>query len=62
MLWSLGVDEFLLREINSVVREMSYTACKIPLGNPEKFDDFYWGVITGSFVPLGIKRHIAGIS
>ena len=23
-------------------------------GNSEKFGDFYWGVITGSFVPLGI--------
>ena len=30
------------------------------LGNPEKLDDFHWGLIIGSFVPLGIKLHIAG--
>ena len=59
MLWSWSVDEFPLRELNSVVREMPYTACKILLGNPEKFDDFYWGLITGSSVPLGIELHTA---
>ena len=32
---------FLFREINFVVREMSCTACKILLGNPEKLDDLY---------------------
>ena len=32
---------FLFREINSVVREIPYTAYKIPLGNTEKFDDLY---------------------
>ena len=31
----------------------------IPLGNPEKFGDFYRGVIAGSFIPLGIKLYTA---
>ena len=34
------VEEFPFREINSIVREMSCTACKILLGNLEKLNDF----------------------
>ena len=30
------------------------------LGNSEQFGDFYWGLITGSFVLLGITLHTAG--
>ena len=30
------------------------------LGNSEKFGDFYRGLITGSFVPLGIRLHTVG--
>ena len=59
-LWSWSVDEFPLREINVVVREISCIACEIMLGNPKRFGDFYRGVITGSFVPLGIKLHTVG--
>ena len=51
---------FPLRETNSVVRETMCAACKILLGNPGNLDDFYWGLITGSLVPLGIKLHTVG--
>ena len=39
---------------------MPCTACKILSGDPEKFGNFYWGVIIGSFIPLGIKLNIVG--
>ena len=59
-LWNWSVDEFPLGEINYVVRETPCIACEILLGNPEKFGDFYRGVITGSFIPLGIKLRTMG--
>ena len=51
---------FRLEKKNSVVREIPCTSCKILLGNPEKFGDFYRGLITGSFIPPGIKLYMAG--
>ena len=60
MSWSRSVDEFPFREINFVLREMPCTAWKICLGNLEKLDDFYRGLITGSFISPGIKLYTAG--
>ena len=60
MSWSWSTDELLLREVNSIVREMPCTACNICLGNLEKFDDFYWGLIIWSLVLLGIQMMYCG--
>ena len=35
---------------DSVVRVMPYTSWGICFGNPENFNDFYWGLLTGVFV------------
>ena len=47
MSWSWSIDK------NSVVRAMSYTVWGICLGNPENFDDFYWGLFNGSLCSVG---------
>ena len=38
---------------DSTVRVMPYTSWGICLGNPENFDDFYWGLINGSLCSVG---------
>ena len=54
MSWSWSTDELLLREVNSVVRAMPCTACKVCWGVPRNSTTFCRGLITGNFVPLGI--------
>ena len=62
MSWSWSTGELFLREISSVVRAMPCTTCKICSGNPEKFDDFYRGLIVWNLFRWGFKWRTVGIS